>query len=122
MRNKSGFTLIEVLIALTILSIALMAIIKSTSQQIRDTHYIQDKTTATWVATNVMNEIRAGILTLPSGAEHVEQKTEMLGQEWTWQAKMISTGNPHIKEIDVSVSSLSQENIISLVSYIYAAQ
>ena len=47
MLNKNfGFTLIEVLIALTILSIALTAIIISTSQNIKDTFYLQNKNTA----------------------------------------------------------------------------
>ena len=117
--KKSGFTLIEVLISLAILSIALTAIIKFTSQNIRDTAYIQNKTIANWVGTQVINEARAGILKL-SQSDHLEQTTEMLGQQWPWQATLQSTPNPHIQEIHVDVFQKENKNkLISLVSYLY---
>ena len=114
--NKiKGFTLIEVLIALAILSIALTSIIKYTSQNIRDTNYLQNKMIAMWVGTQIMNEARVGILTLPQ-----HQVTKMLGQNWPWEANVVSTPNSHIKEIDVDVMQESnQEKLIHLVSYVY---
>lgn len=120
MNNKIGFTLIEVLIALVILSIALVAVIKATSQNIRDTAYLQNKTIATWVGTQVMNEARAGVLKLPSSPDKLANETDMLGQTWPWQAILNPTPNKHISEIDVDVFEKSNHaKLVHLVSYVY---
>jgi general secretion pathway protein I len=119
-KKSAGFTLIEVLVALAILSIALTAIIKFTSQNIRDTIYIQNKVIASWVGTQIINEIRAGVLKLPDAPEKLKQETEMLGQQWPWQASFVASPNPHIKEIHVDVlQKQGNGNLISLVSYVY---
>ena len=104
-KNSAGFTLIEVLIALAILSIALTAIIKSTSENIKNTAYLQNKTIATWVGTEIINEMRAGVLPIPT-TDTVEQETEMLGKKWVWQAETTSTPNPRIKKIIVTVKAI----------------
>lgn len=69
--KRAGFTLIEVLIALAILSISLTAIIKATSQNIKDTAYLQEKTLALWVGLNELNEARAGYIRLPEQPDFI---------------------------------------------------
>jgi general secretion pathway protein I len=97
--NKSaGFTLIEVLIALAILSISLTAIIKSTSQNIKDTIYLQDKTIANWVAMNALNEARLGLTKIPVEPGKLEHEASMLGEQWVSRSYYTSTPNPHIRE------------------------
>lgn len=118
----TGLTLIEVLIALAIMSIAMTAIIKSTSQNIRGTGYLQTKTIAMWVGKQVMNEARLGLLVLPLSSDKVKEKTSMLGRDWYWQAGRESTPNKRIDKIEVDVyESEEQESspIISLESYVY---
>lgn len=122
MRNNNGFTLIEVLIALAILSIALTAIIQSTSQHIRDTAYLQNKMIATWVAKQVMSEIHLGVIKISETSNSLEQETEMLGRQWQWKARLTTTPNSHIKEVDVDVfSKVGGGKLVSLMGYIYAA-
>ncbi len=120
MKNKAGFTLIEVLIALVILSIALTAIIKSSSQNIKDTLYIQKKTIALWVGNQIMNEILAGLRKPPLAPDTLSQKSTMLNETWSWTAFMKPTPNPHIQEINVDVSQ--NTHLIHLVSYLYVQQ
>lgn len=121
-QNHRGFTLIEVLIALAILSIALTAIIQSTSQHIRDTTYIQNKTIANWVGTQVMNELRTGILKFPQTSSTMEQQMEMLGRTWVWKAHGVATPNKNIQEIDVEVfEKTNHSKLITLVGYLYAS-
>lgn len=115
--KQNGFTLIEVLIALAIIAIALTAIIHTTSQNIRQTIYLQDKTIASWVAQNVMNEARAGLLTIPED-ETLEQETTMLGQSWNWTAEVESTPNSKIKKITVDVFR-GEQRLIEVSSYTY---
>ncbi|MDR3492524.1 MAG: type II secretion system minor pseudopilin GspI [Gammaproteobacteria bacterium] len=119
-KKISGFTLIEVLIALAIISIALTAIIKATSQNIRDTAYLQDKMIAHWVGLQVINEVRADVLKLSNSS--LSNETEMLGKNWQWQASLADTPNPAIKKIDVSVSRKDEDKkLLTLSSYKYVA-
>lgn len=122
--KERGLTLIEVLIALAIISIALTAVIKAASQNIRATHYLQNKTIAMWVGIQAINEIRAGVLKLPTTQDKLEATTYMLGQHWYWQVGQEETPNKRIKKIAVDVyerENMTDEDtpIISLESYLY---
>lgn len=120
MKNKiTGFTLIEVLIALAIISIALTAVIKAASQNIKDTFYLQEKTIANWVGADIMNQARLNLIKLPLKPEKEEQEQETLGETWQWQAYLASTPNPHIREVHVLVFKQSDHPLANLVSYIY---
>lgn len=119
--TNAGFTLIEVLIALAILSISLTAIIKSTSQNIKDTVYLQDKTIANWVGMNALNEARLGI-TKPATSP-TPQDTGMLGEQWTTETNYAASKNPHIRELHVVVKKKgSGKKLITLTGYMYVAQ
>lgn len=121
MKDK-GFTLIEVLVALAILGIAMTAIIKSTSQNIKDTQYIQQKTIAVWVGNYIINQVRAGILNAPKAPDELSDEIESLGSTWLWKTNLIATPNPKINEIHVNIYRKDDEEnaLSSLVSYSYA--
>lgn len=121
--KQAGLTLIEVLIALAIISIAMTAVIKATSQNINSTGYLQKKTIAMYVGQQAINEVRANVL---KGGSSGNQKltTEMLGREWLWQTEEEETPNNRIKKIIVKVyENEAQEDegspIITLESYVY---
>jgi len=123
-KNNLGLTLIEVLIALAIVSIAMTAIIKATSQNIRNTTYLQTKVIATWVGQQLMNEARVGYLPLPNSPDKLNDTTEMLGRDWYWQIGAEDTPNKNIKKIAVSVYAHEpvddETPVVSLESYLYA--
>jgi general secretion pathway protein I len=120
-QNEAGLTLIEVLIALLILSIALTAVIKSTAQNIKNTLYLQNRTIATWIGTDIINNARLGILKVPAAPDHLAETSLVLGQSWSWEVKLNDTPNSHIKEIDVAVYQVPGNNqlahIVSYISY-----
>ena len=119
MKNSLGFTLIEVLVALAIIGIALTAVIKVTSQNIKDTQYLQQKVIAHWVASRVMNEARAGLINL-SKTDEISEETDMLNQSWIWKASLEDTPNPHIKSLHVAVFRKdSDQELATLSSYLY---
>ncbi|HEX2549820.1 MAG TPA: type II secretion system minor pseudopilin GspI [Gammaproteobacteria bacterium] len=120
MKSNDGFTLIEILIALTILSIALTALIKSTSQNIKNTHYLRQKTIATWIATNIVNEARLQLITLPKTPDTLDLEKKILGENWLVKGTLIPTPNPKIQEIQVSVFQKEDAELIKLKSYQYA--
>lgn len=119
LQKMAGLTLIEVLIALAIISIAFTAIILSTAQNIRNTQYVQNKQIATWVGAKVMNEALAGILVLPE-SDTLNGETEVLGRKLFWKAGVQATPNPKIHKINVQVAETENaKKLISLVSYAY---
>lgn len=119
--RERGLTLIEVLIALAIIGIALTAVIKATSQTIKSTSYLQDKTMAAWVAQEIIGEAKTGLIHVPNAPDHLLDKTKMLGRTWYWQASLEKTPNRHINKIVVNVykNKNDEENpMMNLESYI----
>lgn len=126
LRNKAGMTLIEVLIALAVIGIALTAVIKAASQNIRGTGYLQNKTIALWVGQEVMTSAQLGVIKLPDDADGKTSTTTMLNQDWFWQASETATGNVRIKKIRVRVYAREPKNedesaLIDLDGYRYHA-
>lgn len=124
-KHLLGFTLIEVLIALAIISIAMTAIIKAATQNIHNLTYLQDKMIATWVGQQALNEVRVRILMPDSNNNILQQSTTMLGKEWSWKIKQTETANPRIKKVSVTVYPKGKEEdespLANLESYIYYA-
>ncbi|MCL9684613.1 GspI family T2SS minor pseudopilin variant LspI [Legionella maioricensis] len=99
----SGFTLIEVLLALTIIAIALTALLKATAQNIENTHRIKEKAIGHWVAMQGVSMIQLNLLQLNQSQEST-QATTMLGQQWYWRAKFSATPIKQMQQITISVS------------------
>lgn len=117
-----GFTLIEVLIALAITAIALTAIIKATSQAIRSTTHLQQKTIALWVAQDILNSARVNLIKLPIDGVEEKQPITMLNQSWWWQGYQENTPIKSIKKIQVYVFDQADEEatpLVTLKSYVY---
>ncbi|MFO7705345.1 MAG: type II secretion system minor pseudopilin GspI [Halopseudomonas sp.] len=65
-RNK-GFTLLEVLVAMTILAVALAALVKGGSDHSRNTLYLQERTLAHWAGQNLLAEYESGMRPVAEG-------------------------------------------------------
>ncbi|KTC92954.1 MULTISPECIES: GspI family T2SS minor pseudopilin variant LspI [Legionella] len=100
--KQKGFTLIEVLLALSVIAIALTALFKATAQNVSNTQRIKEKTISHWVAMQGVTMIQLGLLQLAN--QEVTKVTSMLGQRWYWRAKMTSTPIKSIQQITITVS------------------
>jgi len=121
-KNVVGLTLIEVLIALAIISIAMTAVIKASSQNIRSTGYLQSKTIAMWVGQQVLDEARAGVLKLPNPPDALKETTAMLGNDWYWEVNQEETPNKRINRVKVKVYAHEDDEgspLITLETYLY---
>jgi general secretion pathway protein I len=101
--RQTGFTLIEVLLALAIIAIALTALLKVTAQNVANTARIKDKTISHWIALQGVTMIQLGLLT-PTMEQEITQVTTMLGQRWYWRVKMNKTPIKTVQEISIKVS------------------
>jgi len=99
--NHHGFTLLEVLIALLIISVGLVALIQVGATRASTVLTVEQKSMAYHIADSAMNELY-GNRTLKLGRHDGSRKSQ--GQTWYWQADAESTDNPDIIRIDLKVS------------------
>jgi general secretion pathway protein I len=101
--RNNGFTLIEVLAALIIVSLGMLGIIQAVGQTASNSAYLRDKTFAHWVALNQLATVR-----LAPQAPAVKQSSgdaEMVGQKWHWTMTVTQTPIETMRRIDVSVAA-----------------
>ena len=67
--QRSGFTLIEVLIALAVVALALLGLTRTAALEVSDFGALRERTLAGWVAANVLAEARLSGALPPSGDE-----------------------------------------------------
>ena len=101
-RLLSGFTLIEVLIALAILAIALTAAVRAASVATDSANETKLRTLATWIAQNRIALVNANNASLPSAGESNGRET-MANIEFEWKQKISNTPNPAFRKIEVQV-------------------
>lgn len=105
--NQSGFTLVEVLIALLIVSIAFSAILFSVNQNVRTELRLEEKIAAMWVAEDIISRAQLGLLKAKNGVQ------TSLNKEWSWLINTKATQNAYVQEIEVTIQD-PQKNTISV--------
>ena len=96
-----GFTLLEVMLALLIISVGLVALVQSAQSGAQTSNALRDKTGAYHVADQVMLLLyqRPGLRL----GNHQGQEL-FADQEYFWQAQLQTTDNIYINRIDLVVS------------------
>jgi general secretion pathway protein I len=124
MRQAHGFTLIEVLIALAIVAIAVTAVIKATSQNIRSTGYLQQKTIAMWIGQDVIHKAQVQLVNLSDDSGDQKDSTTMLNQTFYWQGSEQQTPNKNIYKLIVKVFPTQDDEspLVTLTGYRYNDQ
>ena len=100
-KQHSGFTLLEVMVALFIVAIAMGGAIKVMGNAAQNTSRLTNKTFAQWVALNQMADLKIKKAWPKLG--ETKGKQEMAGQKWVWQQETKKTADKNIKRIELSV-------------------
>lgn len=108
----SGFTLIEVLVALTIVAITLGAGIKAAGALTGNTQRLADVTAAQWCADNQLSGLRLSGLTPPIGDS--DFTCTQLGQNYNVRLVARPTPNPLFIRVDAQVADAAGQPIINL--------
>lgn len=96
-----GFTLIEVLAALIIVSLGMLGVIEAVSQTVSHATYLRDKTMAHWIGMNRLAEVRlAG--RVPEITKS-DGQLEYAGQRWRWKMNVTQTPVKSMRRIDINV-------------------
>jgi len=125
MRNSDpgrGFTLVEVLVALAIVSVGMLAVFKVIGDTANNVAYLRDRSFAAWIADNQLTELR---LTgeMPS-VDETRGQVEFAGRRWHWVQKVATTPVDGLRRVDVSVrreDDAESSSLITIAGFIGAA-
>lgn len=105
--KRSGFTLVEVLVALAIISVALLASLRVAAGGTNSVGELRARLLAGWVAENVLAEQRARGVWLPLG---MQRGTERQGAiEFAWREEISVTPNTSFRRVDIRVFAVPEE-------------
>lgn len=113
MRSK-GFTLLEVMVALTVVALSLTALAASMNQMIDAANTMRDRTYASWIAQNKITELR-----LENEVPEVSTTSgdlEYGNGTWEWRTVVSETGIEDFMRIDVSVSQYGEDYVLLTVT------
>lgn len=115
--GKRGFTLIEVMVALAIIGLSLLAVGGKMGQMVDTANVMRERTYASWIAQNKIAEMRLANVVPTVSATSGE--VEFAATEWAWRAVVSETGIENLYRVDVSVSYPgSADNIRTMTGFI----
>ena len=105
-KRGSGFTLVEVMVALAVVAVALPALLLTLSQQLDAVRYLDDRAQAQWVAANRLAELRL-ILTAKGTLQNgtLSGTEELAGREWYWWSEGVETQLPGFFRYEITVAN-----------------
>lgn len=114
--SSAGFTLVEVMVAVVVISISISAVLFQMVSAADNTAYLRDKTMAQWVALNQLELAYIENAATNQLPEREKSGSEMLaGREWFWRIKPVKTQAEGFLQLQVSVG-LTDEPGDSLVT------
>jgi len=116
LRSRSaGFTLMEVLVALAVVVLGMMAVVKALNDYTERTDRVRLKTLASWIATNKLTEMAVAPAWPALGDS--DEDVEFARQRWRCEILVSKTEVENLRRVDVSVSLLNDpERVIHKVS------
>jgi general secretion pathway protein I len=100
-RRRFGFTLLEVMIALLVITLGMGAVIVTTGESAWKSSHLRESTIASWVAYNEIALYRAKRTW--SEATSRSGEAEMANAQWKWEMKISGTDDPKLRRVDVEV-------------------
>lgn len=98
-----GFTLVEVLVALVVVGIAMLALTTTAGHYTRQSAELRDRTIAHWVASNRLAEYRIEQAFPETGTSTGD--VEQAGRRWVWRVLVSpAPGEDDLRRVDVSVA------------------
>jgi general secretion pathway protein I len=113
-RRSAGFTLLEVMVALSIAALSLTAVTAAMSQMVDAANSMRERTYASWIAQNKIAELRLSNVE-PEVSED-SGEVEYAGLEWTWTSTISETGVENLYRVDVAVSFVDSDATIRTVT------
>ncbi len=120
--KSSGFTLIEMLVALVVVAMAGIVVSSSVSGVSNQTFSIERRQLAHWVGENhlvrLKLDLRQRASTPPTGRD--TQRVDMAGRRWEVRTEIKQTTQPELRRIEVDVFELERGSPIGPLDHISA--
>ena len=100
-RHRGGFTLIEVLVALAVLSVTLAAGLKAAGALVLNAQRQAQVSAAQWCADNHLTELK--LTRAFPGTGQAQFSCEQLGVRYRGQTRTQNTPNPNFRRVDVHI-------------------
>jgi general secretion pathway protein I len=119
----AGFTLVEVMVALAVVALAVPALLFTLYQQLEGTEYLRDRSMASWVAANRLNELKLVVAkqgAVPEG--QLSGETRLAQRDWYWWIEQEGTEVPGFIRVDISVATeeTAEKGLHTLTAFISA--
>lgn len=101
-RRGAGFTLVEVMVALAIVSIGLIAVFNAIIQMAHSSSTMRERALADWIAMNAITELR--ITGDFPEVGRFDGESWFAGRDWRWEAEISETGVEDLRRVDMSVA------------------
>ena len=114
-------TLIEVVVAMAILGIGMLAVFKTIGDTVHNVDELRDRSFAEWIADNRLTEIRISG-EMPS-VDETAGEVEFAGRQWHWLTKVSQTQVQGLRRVDVSVrrdADPENSSIVTLSGFVGA--
>jgi general secretion pathway protein I len=100
MAERGGFTLVEMLVALAVFSLAAMALLNLSGESTRSAQRVETRTLGGMVAENVAVE---AAIAPALGEGETSGQSALGGHNWQWTRAVVATEDPELLRIDVRV-------------------
>ena len=119
----AGFTLVEVMVALAVVALAVPALLFTLYQQLEGTEYLRDRSMASWVAANRLNELKLVVAkqgAVPEG--QLSGETRLAERDWYWWIEQEGTEVPGFIRVDINVATeeTAEKGLHTLTAFISA--
>ena len=100
-----GFTLLEMLVALTIIAVVGLAVSSAIGNVVSQTFTLEQRLVAHWVAENHLARVRLARVgnteALPTGRE--TERVRMSGRTWRIEREIRETTHPWLRRVEIEV-------------------
>ena len=100
MARRAGFTLVELLVALAVFSLAALALLNLSAENTRSAARVETRTLGGVVAENLAVEAMIGASVSEGSASG---QTALAGRTWRWTRTVTATDDPDLLRIDIRV-------------------
>lgn len=107
--QMAGFTLLEVMVALTVFATLATAVLSASRYVVRQAATVEERLIAAWVADNQLNELRLQSDVAPGQSQRV---VHMDRRDWVVRQHTGPASDPRLVKIELQVSLAGRDQVL----------